>query len=158
MRKLILASALAATLMPAAAMAQSYGEVRQDGREIHRDQRQLDRAQAYGSRQDVRDARADLRDDRQERRADWQDFRRSHPDVYRGPAYVGPRAGWRYRPVAVGGRFDPVYYGQRYWIDPVRYHLPVAPAYHRWVRYGNDVVLVNTRSGRVMNIYNGFFY
>lgn len=158
MQKFILASALAATLLPGAAMAQSWGEVRHDNQEIRRDQRDLREAQWRGDRHDIRDARRDLRDDRQERREDWRDFRRAHPDAYRGPAYVGPRAGWRYRPVTVGYRFDPVFYGQRYWIDPVRYHLrPVAPDL-RWVRYGRDVLLVNIRTGRVLEVNNGFFY
>ncbi|MDB5736942.1 MAG: hypothetical protein JWO65_610 [Sphingomonas bacterium] len=157
MRKLILASALVATLLPAAAMAQSYGEVRHDNREVRDDRRDLRDAQWRGDRHDARDARHDIRDDRQERREDWRDYRRSHPDVYRGGGYVGPRAGWRYRPVAVGYRFEPAYYGQRYWVDPVRYRLPPVGAYQRWVRYGNDVALVNTRTGVVVNLYGGFF-
>lgn len=158
MRKLILASALAATLVPVAAMAQSYGEVRHDNREIRQDQRDLRDAQWRGDRHDARDARRDIRDDRQERREDWRDYRRAHPDLYRGPAYRGPRADWRYRPVAVGHRFDPVFYGQRYWVDPVRYHLRPAGAGLRWVRYGKDVLLVNVRTGRVIEVNNGFFY
>ena len=158
MRKLILASALAAALVPATAMAQSYGEVRHDTREVRQDRRDLRDAQRRGDRHDIRDARRDIRDDRQERREDWRDFRRSHPDVYRGSAYRGPRAGWRYRPVSVGYRFDPVFYGRSYWIDPVRYHLRPVAANLRWVRYGNDVLLVNVRTGRVLEVNNGFFY
>jgi Ni/Co efflux regulator RcnB len=158
MRKLILASALAATLLPAAAMAQSYGEVRQDQRDVNHDQRRLDNAYANGNRHDVRDAQRDLRDDRRETRNDWHDYRRAHPEAFRGPAYVGPRAGWRYRPVAVGYRFEPGFYDRRYWIDPVRYRLPPVVGYQRWVRYGNDVVLVDTRSGRVATVYGGFFF
>lgn len=158
MRKFILASALAATLMPVAAMAQSYGELRHDQRDVRQDRRDLRDAQMYGDRHDVREAREDLRDSRRERREDWRDYRRTHPDIYRGPAYVGPRAGWRYRPVNVGYRFEPVYYGQRYWIDADRYRLPAAGRFQRWVRYGNDVVLVNVRTGRVIAVNNGFFY
>jgi Ni/Co efflux regulator RcnB len=157
-RKLILASALAASLLPATAMAQSYGEIRHDRRELRDDHRDLRDARARGDVRDIRDARRDIRDDRREMREDWRDYRRAHPDVYRGPAYVGPRPGWRYRPVAVGYRFEPVYYGQRYWVDPVRYRLPPAGAYQRWVRYGNDVVLVNVRTGRVIAVNGGFFF
>ncbi len=158
MRKLILASALATTLIPAVASAQSYGEVRQDQRELRHDRRELDRAYASGDPRAIHDARREIRDDRRETREDWRDYRRAHPDAFRGPRYVGPRSGWRYRPVGVGYRFDPVFYDRRYWIDPVRYRLPPAVGYQHWVRYGNDVVLVDTRSGRVMNIYGGFFY
>ncbi|WBO22757.1 RcnB family protein [Sphingomonas abietis] len=158
MRKFILASALAATLIPAAAMAQSYGEVRHDNREIQQDRRDLRDAQWRGDRHDARDARRDIRDDRQERREDWRDYRRAHPDIYRGGAYRGPRADWRYRPVAIGYRFDPVFYGRNYWIDAGRYHLRPVGADTRWVRYGNDVLLVNVRTGRVLEVNNGFFY
>ena len=158
MRKFILASALAATLVPVGAMAQSYGEVRHDQREINQDRRDLRDARIRGDRHDVRDARRDIRDDRQERREDWRDYRRAHPEAYRGPAYVGPRAGWRYRPVAAGYRFEPGFYGQRYWVDAARYRLPPAGAFQRWVRYGNDVVLVNTRTGRVISVNSGFFF
>jgi len=157
MRKLILASALAATLLPAAAMAQSYGEVRQDQRDTRQDQRRLQQDRYAGNPRDVRADRRDVRQDRQEARGDWRDYRRQHPDVYRGGGYVGPQPGWRYRPVAVGYRFDPVFYGQRYWIDPVRYRLPVAAPDQRWVRYGNDVALVNVRTGRVLAVNGGFF-
>ncbi|USI74161.1 RcnB family protein [Sphingomonas morindae] len=157
MRRLIFGALLAATLAPAA-MAQSYGEVRRDDRDVARSQRDLDRAYARGDRDDIRDARADLRDARAERREDWRDFRRSHPDVYRGPAYVGPTGDWRYRPINPGYRFEPAYYQRRYWIDPARYRLPAVYGPQRWVRYGNDVALVDIRSGRVLRVYPRFFY
>jgi Ni/Co efflux regulator RcnB len=158
MRKFIIVSALAATLIPAAAIAQSYGEVRQDNRDIRQDRRDLRAAQGRGDPYAAHQARRDLVDDARERQQDWRDFRRAHPDAYRIGGYAGPRDGWRYRPVTVGYRFDPAFYGQRYWIDPVRFHLrPVGPDL-RWVRYGNDVLLVNVRSGRVIEVNNGFFY
>ena len=157
MRTLLLASALAATLVPAAAMAQSYGEVRQDQRDQRQDARRLQQDRYAGTRHDVREDRRDLRQDRQETREDWRDYRRAHPDIYRGTAYVGPRAGWRYAPIGVGYRFDPVFYGQRYWVDAARYRLPVPAPDQRWVRYGNDVALVNVRTGRVIAVNGGFF-
>jgi Ni/Co efflux regulator RcnB len=155
MRKLILASALTATLIPAGAMAQSYGKIRHDQREINHDRRQVQATRAYGERHDVRDARRELHGDRQERREDWRDFRRAHLPHRRRCRSARRR---RYHPVAIGYRFDPVFYGQRYWIDPVRYHLRPVCADMRWVRYGNDVLLVNVRTGRVIEVNNGFFY
>ena len=147
-----------AVLAPIAAGAQSYGEVRRDSREIRQDRRDLRDAQYNGDRGDVRDARRELREDRQERREDWRDYRRAHPDYYRGAAYAGPR-GYRYRPVTSGYRFTPEYYGRNYWVnDWQRYRLAAPLGYQRWVRYGNDVVLVDIRSGRVGTVYNGFFY
>ena len=163
MRKMIIV-ALAATVLspiaiPAAASAQSRGEVRRDTREIRQDRRDVQRARTYGDRGDVRDARQELREDRQERREDWRDYRRTHRAAYSPGRYYGPR-GYAYRPVTVGYRFAPSYYGRNYWInDYARYRLPrPGYGYQRWVRYGNDVVLIDVRSGRVVQVYNSFFY
>ena len=158
MRNIIMAALAASTLAPMAASAQSYGEVRRDHREVRQDRRDLQDARRYGDRDDVRDARRELREDRQERREDWRDYRRAHGDEFRRGAYQGPR-GYRYRPVAVGYRFAPNYYSRPYWVDYRSYRL-AAPRYgfQRWVRYGNDVVLVDTRSGRVVEVQNRFFY
>jgi Ni/Co efflux regulator RcnB len=43
-------------------------------------------------------------------------------------------------------------------VDYNRYRLPRPIANQRWVRYGNDVVLVDVRSGRVVRTYNSFFF
>jgi|CoawatStandDraft_6_1074263.scaffolds.fasta_scaffold01754_8 Ni/Co efflux regulator RcnB len=163
MRKLMIA-ALAATVMTPAlvaapAAAQSREEVRRDTREIQRDRRDLQRARQNGDRRDVRRARQELREDRRERREDWRDYRQTHRNVYTQGRYAGPR-GYRYRPVTVGHRFAPAYYGRNYWInDYARYRLPrPGYGYQRWVRYGNDVVLIDTRTGRTVQVYNRFFY
>lgn len=110
MRKIILAAVAAATLAPTIATAQSYGEARRSQREVLESRRDLNDARRYGDRRDVREARQELREDRREAREDWRDYRRTHGDIYRRPAYVGPR-GYRYRPVTVGYRFAPNYYG-----------------------------------------------
>jgi Ni/Co efflux regulator RcnB len=72
--------------------------------------------------------------------------------------YVAPVAGWRYRPLSAGERLRPAFYGPRYAIaEPARFRLPAAPAGRRWIRYGNDLVLVNTASGRVVrSVRNSF--
>lgn len=158
MRILITAALAATALMPVAASAQSGREVQQDRREVQQDRRQLQDARRSGDRDDRQDARRELREDRQETREDLQDYRRTHRDVYRQGAYGGPR-GYSYRPVSVGYRFQPSYYARNYWVsDYGRYRL-ARPAYGtQWVRYGNDVVLVNLRSGRVLQVYNRFFF
>jgi len=149
---------LAAMLVPGVAQAQSASELRGDRRDIQDQQRDLRRDWREGaSPQQVRDDRRDVRAARHEYREDWQDYRRAHPDRFRGPAYVGPR-GYVYRPVNVGYRFAPVYYDRRYWIDPYAYHLrPVGP-YDRWVRYGRDVVRIDIRDGRTLEVQGGFFF
>ncbi|MEG3163869.1 RcnB family protein [Sphingomonas sp. PB2P19] len=159
MKMMIIAALAATVLTPVAAQAQSAGEVRRDNREVRESQRDLRQAQRYGDRGDVRDARRELREDRQERREDWRDYRQSHQNVYRRGNYAGPR-GYRYRPVSVGYRFAPEYYGRNYWINDYQtYRLPRPGfGYQRWIRYGRDVVLVDTRSGRTVQVYNSFFY
>ena len=158
MRTPMILALMAAVAVPSLANAQSAGEIRRDNRDVREAQRDLRDAQYRGDRHDARDARRDLREARQERREDWQDYRRAHGDVFRGPRYVGPR-GYAYRPVNVGYRFAPSYYGARYVIsDYGRYRLPRPMAYHQWVRYGNDVVLVNIRTGRVAQVHNRFFW
>lgn len=158
MRTPIILALMAAVAVPSIAQAQSLREARESQRDVREERRDLRDAQRYGDRGDVRDARRDLRDAQREARGDWRDYRQSHRDVYRRPAYVGPR-GYAYRPVTPGYRFAPAYYSQRYVIaDPYRYRLPAAAGPNRWVRYGNDVVLVNVRTGRVLEVHNRFFW
>ncbi|WP_076068896.1 RcnB family protein [Sphingomonas montana] len=158
MRKFLIAGLMALTLAPAMAAAQP-GELRRDRQDIREEQRELRQAQRYGSRRDIREERRDVRDARQEYREDWRQYRQQNRRVFTQGRYVGPNRNWRYRPVAVGYQFQPSFYGQRYVIaDPYRYRLPRATGINRWVRYGNDVVLVNTRNGRVVQVYNSFFY
>lgn len=163
MRKFIIAALAATIITPVAAGAQSYGEVRQGQREVRQDRRELDRARANGDRGDVRDARRELREDRRELREDRRDFRQDRRDdrdgyAYRGGAYRGPQ-GYRYRPVSVGYRFAPSYYGRNYWINDYGSYNLTRPryGYQRWVRYGSDVVLIDTRSGRVIQVRNRYF-
>ena len=158
MRKFIIAGLIAATFVPAIATAQT-GELRRDRQDIREQQRDLRDAQFRGDRRDIREQRRDVRDARQEYRDDWRDYRRQNERVFRQGAYANPYNGWRYRPYAVGSRFDQRLFGQRYVIaDPYQYRLPRPVGGQRWVRYGNDVVLVDPRDWRVAQVYTGFFF
>ncbi|MGE3690338.1 MAG: RcnB family protein [Novosphingobium sp.] len=158
MRKLFIAVLAATILTPVAASAQSAREVRQDRREVRQDRREIRQDLRRGDYREARKDRRELRKDRRELREDWRDYRRTHRNVYRRPAYVGPR-GYRYRPVWVGYRFNPVFYSSRYWINDFWvYRLPRPAAGLRWIRYGNDVVLVNMRTGRVVQVHTAFFW
>lgn len=157
MRKAMMAALMAAALVPGLAQAQNH-ELRDDRHDIREQQRELRHDYRRGASWDeVRDDRRDLRDARAEYRDDWREYRRSHPDVYRAPRWVGPR-GFIHRDIRVGYRFRPEYYDRRYWIDPYRYHLHPVSGAQRWVRYGPDVVLIDIRSGRVLEINRGFFF
>jgi Ni/Co efflux regulator RcnB len=139
MRKLIILGLMAAAALPTVASAQT-AELRRDRQDIREEQRELRDARRYGDRDDIRDERRDLREARREYREDWRDYRRDHRDVYRRPAYAGPR-------------------GFAYVIaNPWRYRLPQVSGNRRWVRYGNDVVLVNIRNGRVLEVHRNFFW
>jgi len=155
---------LGAVAMPAAAGAQ---ELRRDRQDIRQEQRDLDRARARGDRGDVRENRQDVRSAKREYREDFNDRRhrwgsndwRNHRTYNRGLYARGTwRAPFRYTTFRIGGRIGPVYYGSAYWIrDPWRFRLPAACYNCRWVRHYNDVVLVNYRTGRVINVIRGFY-
>lgn len=167
MRKLIITGLIAATMMPAAAQAQSQAEVRRDRQDLRQEQRDLNRAYRSGDpraireeRRDVREARQELREDRYDRdrrwgRNDWRGYRDANRGLYARGNWNAP---FRYTSFRSGGRIAPLYYGQRYYIaDPWRYRLPPAPGYARWVRHYNDVILVDTRRGIVLDVNRGFF-
>lgn len=151
-----------------------YGEARRDRRELRQDRAEL--------RSDRRDLRGDRRDDyrggrgydggfnngggynrgawnngwRQDRRYDWQSYRNGNRQAYRLPRYYGP--GGSYRRVGVGYRIGAPFYSQRYWIsDPYAYRLPPAYGPYRWVRYYDDVLLIDIASGFVRDSIYGFF-
>lgn len=156
MRKFIILGLLAATVVPSVASAQSYGEARRSEQRLREERRDLREAQRYGDRRDVREARRDVRDARGEVREDWRDYRRSHRDVYRGGNWNAP---FRYSQWNVGARLRPTYYAPRYYIsDPYRYRLRAPGRDLRWIRHYNDVLLVNVRTGRVMEVNRGFFW
>lgn len=156
MRKIIILALMAATVVPGVASAQSAHEVRQSGREVRKEERDLRQAQRHGDRRDVREAREDVRDARQEYREDWRDYRRTHKSVYARGNWKAP---FGYTAWNQGARLKPVYYGSRYYInDPARYRLPPARGNLRWVRHYNDVLLVNIRTGSVVQVHRGFFW
>jgi Ni/Co efflux regulator RcnB len=156
MRKFILIAAVAAVAMPSAAIAQNQDtrhdrrEVRHDRREVRQDRREIRRDR--GDRHEVRQDRRELRRDRREMRQDRREVRR---DVrhHRRVSYVAPYRGWTYRPVTIGYRLRPTFYAPRYYIsDYGAYDLRVPGRWQRWIRYGNDLLLVNVRSGRVLQV------
>lgn len=156
MRKIIIMALMAATAIPTAASAQSYGEVRRSERDLRQEQRELRQAQRYGDRRDIREERRDVRNARQEVREDWRDYRQSHRNVY---ARGNWRAPFRYQQWRVGAQIAPTYYGSRYYINDFgRYRLPPPGRNLRYVRHYDDVLLVNVRTGRVAQVYNRFFW
>jgi Ni/Co efflux regulator RcnB len=167
MRTLIATALLAATLTPVAAQAQSNQELRHDRREIREQQRDLRDAYRSGDprairaeRRDVRDARQEYREDARDRdrawgRDDWRGWRDRNPGYYARGSWNAPFGYTAFRP---GLRIGAPYYSTRYVIaDPWRYRLPRAGYGQRWVRHYNDVVLVDTRRGYVVDVIRSFY-
>jgi Ni/Co efflux regulator RcnB len=169
MRKLIIGILMAATVMPAAAMAQSPGELRRDRQDVRQEQRELDRSIRRGDSprevreqaRDVRDARQEHREDLRDRdrawgRNDWRNNRQGNRGLY---ARGNWRAPFRYQAFRAGVRIQPTYYNQRYWIaDPWRYRLPRPGMNQRWVRNYDDLMLVDVRRGIVIDVIRGFYW
>ena len=88
-------------------------------------------------------------------RGDVIDVRDDDPCGKSGPsAYVAPVRGWKYKPVAPGTRLGAAFYAPRYAIA-APHGLGPARANRRWIRYGEDAVLVDTLSGRVLKVLAG---
>lgn len=100
------------------------------------------------------------RDWRGDRRYGWQDYRSSNRSAFRAPRYIAPRGyGYDYRRWSPGLRIDPWFYGPSYWInDPWDYRLPPAYGDYRWVRYYDDVYLIDIRTGFIQDVIYSFFW
>lgn len=157
---------------------QTAPQVRQDRSDDRRDWRQDRRDDRRDWRQDRRDDRRDWRDNRRwdyrdadrrynwdrdwrrDQRYDWQRYRQTHRHIYRGPRYYVPR-GWDYgyRRFSIGIALWSGLYADRYWIDdPWYYRLPPAYGSLRWVRYYDDALLVDIRTGYVVDVIHDFFW
>lgn len=125
-------------------------DIRQDRREDRRDWRN-DR------RGDRREWRRDWRNDR---RYDWNSYRNQNRFIFRVNPYYSPYGyGYGYRRFGIGSILDSLLFGRNYWIgDPWQYRLPPAPPGYQWVRYYNDVILVDTWNGRVVDVIYDFFW
>lgn len=148
--KFLAAGLIAAMMVPAAAQAQTR-EIRKDQQELNQAQRDLRNAQRYGDRRDVRDARRDVRDAR-------QDLRESQRDWRRDTRYQNYRAPFRYQQFSVGTMLRPNYYAPNYrpaWDS--RWGVPRAGRNMTYVRHYNDLLLVNTRNGKVVRVYRNHF-
>lgn len=79
--------------------------------------------------------------------------------AHRHVVYVAPYRNWAYHRVRTGYQLRPAFYGPRYAISDYGYYRVRAPGrYQRWIRYGNDLLLVNVRTGRVLEVLPGRYY
>ena len=97
---------------------------------------------------------------RNDSRYDWNRYRQVNRGAYRLPRYYAPSGwGYGYRRFSVGVSLSSILFNRNYWIDdPFNYRLPEAYGPYRWVRYYNDALLVDIRSGQVVDSVYGIFY
>ncbi|HEX8640955.1 MAG TPA: RcnB family protein [Allosphingosinicella sp.] len=150
-------------------------EVRRDWREERRDDRRDWRGDRRDDRRDWRDDRRDDRRDwrderrdwsrnwnrswRYDNRYDWNRFRYSNRNVFRGSRYYAPYRNHRYSRFGIGFFLEPLFFNRNYWIsNPYYYRLPPAPPGAQWIRYYDDVLLVDTWSGEVIDVIYDFFW
>lgn len=97
---------------------------------------------------------------RNDRRLDFDAFRRDHRQSFHLPRYSGP-SGWTqgYRRFGLGFSLAPPLWSQGYWIaDPWSYRLPEAYGPYRWVRYYGDALLVDLRTGLIVDAVHDLFW
>ena len=97
---------------------------------------------------------------RQDNRWDWRGFRNYNRDVFHLPRYYAPN-GWQfgYRRFSPGLTLNTLLFNQNYWLqDPDYYHLPTPQWPFVWVRYYNDALLIDSRSGFVGDVVNDIFW
>jgi hypothetical protein len=100
------------------------------------------------------------RDWRRDSRYDWKSYRFSNRNFYRQSRYYDPFGSrYGYQRFGIGIRIGSGYYDDRYWIsDPFAYRLPYADGPYRWVRYYDDVLLIDVRNGAVVDVIYDFFW
>jgi Ni/Co efflux regulator RcnB len=153
--KFLMAAVIAATLTPMAAQAQTR-EMQRNNQDVREEQRELKQAERYGDRNDVREERRDVREAKQERREDWRDYRQKNRKAFQGSRFNAP---FRYRTFNTGVSIGASYYAPRYRVNNYsNYRLPQPGRYQTYIRHYNDVLLVNTRTGRVVRAYRGFYW
>jgi Ni/Co efflux regulator RcnB len=96
---------------------------------------------------------------RNDRRYDWQRHRTSNRNIFHGGSYYAPYRNHRYSRLSIGLFLGSSFYSDRYWIgDPWQYRLPAAPYGTQWVRYYDDVLLIDVYSGEVIDVIYDFFW
>jgi Ni/Co efflux regulator RcnB len=116
------------------------------------------RIAAEGLRRDRIDSEKWRRDWRGDRRYDWRRYRNHDRSRFHLGIYIDP-FGWNRRDYDIGWRLPSRYYATRYWIaDPWYYRLPPVGGPYRWIRYHGDVLLVDLRTGRVLDRIRNFFW
>lgn len=134
---------------------------RDDWRDSRRNWRRDDWRWGWNGRPgwDNRDFRRWNRGWRGNRSYDWFDYRRGNQFLFRPGPYFAPFRSHRYSRVDIGFFLDSLFFQPRFFInDPWAYRLPPAYGPYQWVRYYDDVLLVDIYTGEVVDAIHGFFW
>lgn len=137
-------------------LRREYGIGQRDGRDGRWDGRRDDNRWS-----DRRDGRRSSWNHswRNDSRYDWQRYRYANRNLFRSGGYYAPYRNYRYNRLSIGLFLDSLFYSNRYWLsDPFQYRLPPAPYGTQWVRYYDDVVLVDVYTGEVLDVIYDFFW
>ncbi len=79
------------------------------------------------------------------------------PQHFHWRTYNRP-SGWYYQRWVFGQILPRIFWAQDYWLtDYWMFGLPVPPYGYEWVRYGDDALLINIRTGEVLQVVYGLF-
>ena len=96
---------------------------------------------------------------RDNRSYNWNSYRRTHRVIYQPGPYFAPYRNHRYDRLSIGFYLDSLFFQPRFFInDPWAYRLPPAYGPYQWVRYYDDVLLVDIYSGEVVDVIHDFFW
>ncbi|WP_205481235.1 RcnB family protein [Sphingomonas arenae] len=95
---------------------------------------------------------------RRDHRYDWRRHRDRNRHLFHFGWYYDP-FGWGYRRWNIGWNIWPSYWSDRYWLrDPWQWRLPTVYGSYRWIRYYDDALLVDLRTGRVVDVIYDVFW
>jgi len=157
---LIAATALPLAAIPTTAAAQSRAEVRDSYRDLKEERRDLKRAYRYGDKRDIKREHRDVRRAEREYKRDLKDYRKAQKRRHHY-AYKHHRNHWKapfaYRNWDRGARINPRYYQSRYAVAQ-HYRMPRVKRHMRWIRHYDDALLINIRTGRVIDVHHNYFW
>lgn len=96
---------------------------------------------------------------RTNRTYNWFSYRNNHRVIYSPGIYYAPFRSHRYTRLSIGWFLDSLFFQPRYFIlDPWYYRLPPVYGPYQWVRYYDDVLLVDIYTGEVVDVIYDFFW
>ncbi|MCX9148565.1 RcnB family protein [Erythrobacter sp. WG] len=96
---------------------------------------------------------------RNNRSYNWFGWRNDNRLLFQPGPYFAPFRSHRYNRLSAGFFLDSLFFQPRFFInDPWAYRLPPAYGPYQWVRYYDDVLLVDIYTGEVVDVIYSFFW